>query len=75
MGVFNPVFATYRLARTESGRVARTLAAWAISSSLTVAALTAVWGLLAVAIGPRAAIAAAGALLLATPLLLRSCKP
>ena len=73
MGVFTPVFATVRLARTEGGRVARTLAAWAISSSLTVAALTAVWGVLAAATGPRAAIAAAGALLLATPLLLRSC--
>ena len=57
----------FRLAHTESGRVARTLATWAITSSLTVAALTAVWGLLAVAI--VAAIAAAGALLLAA----RSC--
>jgi hypothetical protein len=35
-----------------------------------VAGLTATWGLLAALAGPRAAIAAAGGLLLATPLLL-----
>ena len=70
VGVFNPVFATYRLEQTPAVRVARTLSAWSVSSSATVAALTALWGLLAGLIGPRAAIAAAGGLLLATPLLL-----
>jgi hypothetical protein len=37
---------------------------------VTIAALTALWGLLASITGPRTAIAIAGALLLATPLLL-----
>ncbi|PSM44908.1 MFS transporter [Streptomyces dioscori] len=69
-GVFNPVLATYRLDHTDSGRVARTLTAWSVSSSAAIAAMTAVWGLLAALIGPRAAIAAAGVVLLATPLLL-----
>ena len=71
MGVFNPVFATYRLEQTpRPDRVARTLSAWSVTSSATIAALTALWGLLAAATGPRTAIAAAGLLLLATPLLL-----
>lgn len=70
VGVFNPVFAAYRLEQTPSDRVARTLAAWSITSNATVAAMTALWGLLAAVTGPRAAIAVAGALLLATPALL-----
>jgi hypothetical protein len=41
-----------------------------VSSSLTIAALTAVWGVLASVAGPRVAIAVAGILLLGTPLLL-----
>ncbi|MFC4468626.1 MFS transporter [Streptomyces xiangluensis] len=70
MGVFNPVYATYRLEQTATDRVARTLSAWSITSKLTVAALTALWGLLAGLTGPRTAIAIAGLLILATPLLL-----
>ncbi len=70
MGVFNPVFATARLELTAPDRIARTLAAWSVTSNATVAALTALWGLLAAVTGPRAAVAAAGGLLLATPLLL-----
>jgi Major Facilitator Superfamily len=70
MGVYNPVYATYRLDHTAKNRVARTLAAWSVSSSLTIAALTALWGVLASLAGPRVAIAAAGILLLGTPLLL-----
>ncbi|MET7621535.1 MFS transporter [Streptomyces sp. NPDC005408] len=69
-GVFNPVYATYRLERTEADRVARTLAAWSVSGKGTTAALTALWGLLAEVTGIRAAIAIAGLLLLTTPLLL-----
>ncbi|MFB6962938.1 MFS transporter [Streptomyces sp. NPDC056309] len=69
-GVFNPVLATYRLHHTDPDRVARTLAAWSVSSSAAIAVLTAVWGLLAAVTSPRIAIAAAGVLLLATPLLL-----
>ncbi|MFE7033141.1 MFS transporter [Streptomyces sp. NPDC057621] len=69
-GVFNPVLATYRLDHTDPGRVARTLTAWSVSSSAAIAAMTAAWGLLAALIGIRAAIAVAGVVLLATPLLL-----
>ncbi|GGY06826.1 MFS transporter [Streptomyces djakartensis] len=69
-GVFNPVFATYRLERTPADRVARTLAAWSATGKATTAAVTALWGVLAGLTGPRTAIALAGALLLTTPLLL-----
>jgi Major Facilitator Superfamily len=70
MGVFNPVSATYRLDHTEKQLVARVLAAWSVSTSLATAALTAVWGVLASLTTPRIAIAVAGILLLATPILL-----
>lgn len=75
MGVFNPVMATYRLDETPPDRVARTLSAWSVTSKLTIAALTALWGLLAAVTGPRTAVAAAGALMLATPLLLPRHRP
>ncbi|MGR4852769.1 MFS transporter [Streptomyces sp. LARHCF252] len=68
--VFNPVFATYRLDRTPAGRVTRTLSAWSATGKATLAAVTALWGLLAGLTGPRTAIALAGALLLTTPFLL-----
>ncbi|MEV7088852.1 MFS transporter [Streptomyces sp. NPDC093085] len=68
--VFNPVLATYRLSHTPPDRMARTLTAWSISTSAAIATLTALWGLLATFTGPRPALAAAGILLLATPLLL-----
>ncbi|MGW6710652.1 MFS transporter, partial [Streptomyces sp. NPDC054956] len=70
MGVFNPVFATYRLERTPGDRVARTLSAWSVTSKATIAALTALWGLLAGITGPRTAIAIAGLVILLTPFLL-----
>ncbi|MEV8211720.1 hypothetical protein AB0P40_43045, partial [Streptomyces sp. NPDC079189] len=69
-GVFNPVCATYRLERTATDRVARTLSAWAVTTKATTALLTAVWGVLGGLLGPRTAIGLAGVLLLATPLLL-----
>jgi MFS family permease len=69
-GVFNPVLATYRLEQIAAGRVARTLSAWSVSSSATTAAMTALWGLLASLTSLRTAIAVAGLLILATPLLL-----
>ena len=75
IGVFNPVSATYRLEHTEKHLVARVLAAWSVSTSLTTAALTALWGVLASLTSPRIAIAAAGVLLLATPLLLPRRPP
>ncbi len=67
--MFNPVLATYRLEQTPPDRVARTLSAWSVTSK-SLAALTALWGVLAGLTGPRTAIALAGVLLLATPLLL-----
>jgi MFS family permease len=70
IGVFNPVLATYRLDQTETNRIARTLSAWSVTSNITIAALTALWGLLASIVGLRTAIAIAGVLLLPTPLLL-----
>ena len=70
IGVFNPLLATSRLEQTAPDRVARTLTAWSISTSAAIAALTATWGLLAAATTPRTAIALAGILLLASPLLL-----
>ncbi|MGC9538105.1 MFS transporter [Streptomyces sp. UG1] len=69
-GVFNPVLATTRLELTPPDRVTRTLSAWSITVKTVTAAMTALWGLLATLTGPRAAIALAGILLLATPLLL-----
>ena len=68
--VFNPLLATRRLDHSAPDRVSRTLAAWSVSSSLIIAALTALWGALATAVGPRAAIGVAGVLILGTPLLL-----
>lgn len=70
IGVFNPVYATYRLENTPADRVTRTLSAWSVSSSATIALLTAVWGVLADATSLRTAIAIAGVLILATPFLL-----
>ncbi len=69
-GVFNPVLATYRLEQTRTDQVARMLSAWSVSTSAAIAALTILWGLLASITGLRIAIAAAGLLMLATPLLL-----
>lgn len=69
-GVFTPVLAAHRLDLTPTDRVARTLTAWSVTAKASLAALTALWGLLAAVVGPRAAIGLAGALLLTTPLLL-----
>ncbi|MEU1686500.1 MFS transporter [Micromonospora sp. NPDC005707] len=70
MSLYNPVLATYRLEHTPTDRIARTLSAWSISSSATIAILSALGGLLAGATSPRTAIAMAGLLILASPLLL-----
>jgi MFS family permease len=68
--IFNAVFAAYRLTSIDDSRQARVLTAWSISTSISIAVVTVVWGLLAQFIGPRAAIALAGVLLLCTPFLL-----
>ncbi|HVW43112.1 MAG TPA: MFS transporter [Amycolatopsis sp.] len=70
IGLFNTVFAAHRLNTSDPGRHARMLTAWSISGSISIAVVTVVWGLLAELTGPRAALALAGILLLATPLLL-----
>ncbi|MEU0152038.1 MFS transporter [Micromonospora fulviviridis] len=70
MSLYNPVLATYRLEHTPRDRIARTLSAWSISSSAAIAILSALGGLLAGATSPRTAIAVAGVLILASPLLL-----
>jgi MFS family permease len=69
--VYNTVLAAFRLEQVPTDRVARTLSAWSISTKISIAATTALWGVLAAATDPRTALAAAGVLLLATPLLLR----
>jgi predicted MFS family arabinose efflux permease len=68
--VFNPVLATYRLEQTPPDRVARVLSAWSVSTRASIAALTALGGLLATFTGPLAAIGIVGGLMLGTPLLL-----
>ncbi len=70
MSLYSPVLATYRLEHTPRDRIARTLSAWSISSSAAIAILSALGGLLADATSPRTAIAVAGVLILASPLLL-----
>ena len=70
MSLFNPVVATFRLKHTAHERLARTLSAWSITTSLTTAGVTILWGLLATVTTPRIAIGVAGLLLLGTPLLL-----
>jgi len=70
MSLYNPVLATYRLEHTPDDRIARTLSAWSISSSASIAVLSALGGLLAEATSPRTAITVAGLLILTSPLLL-----
>ncbi|ODU02270.1 MAG: MFS transporter [Pseudonocardia sp. SCN 72-86] len=69
-GVFNPVLATTRLRLLPDESTVRALTAWSVSTKAAIAAVTALWGLLAAATGPRVAIATAGVLLLVTPVLL-----
>jgi MFS family permease len=70
MSLFSPVLATYRLEHTPQDRIARTLSAWSISGSASIAIFTALGGLLADATSPRTALTAAGLLILVSPLLL-----
>jgi len=70
MSLYSPVLATYRLEHTPNERLARTLSAWSISSSASIAIGSALGGLLAEATSPRTAITVAGLLILASPLLL-----
>jgi Transmembrane secretion effector len=75
LSVFNPLLATYRLDQIPADRIARTLSAWTVTGSASVAVLTAMWGVLASLTSLRIALALAGLLLLATPLLLPRHDP
>ncbi len=76
ISLHNPVVGTYRMQVVDPDRLARVLAAWSVTTSAGIAAVTALWGVLATVTSPRVGIAAAGVLLLATPALLpRRGKP
>jgi MFS family permease len=75
MGLYTPVYATYRLELLGDGHVSRALTAWSITSSATIAVMTGLWGMLATLTSVRIAIAAAGVLLLVTPALLPRERP
>jgi MFS family permease len=70
MSLYSPVLATYRLEHTPKDRIARTLSAWSIGQQASIAVCTALGGLLAGLTSPRTALAIAGLLILASPLLL-----
>jgi MFS family permease len=70
MGLYTPVYATYRLELLGDRHVSRGLTAWSVTSNATIALLTALWGELATLTSARFAIGAAGVLLLTTPALL-----
>jgi MFS family permease len=70
MSLYTPVLATYRLEHTQRDRVARTLSAWSIGQQISIATFTALGGLLANLTSTRTALAVAGLLILASPLLL-----
>jgi MFS family permease len=70
MSLYNPVLATYRLEHTPSHQIARTLSAWSISTSASIAVFTALGGVLADLTSTRTALAVAGLAVLTSPLLL-----
>src|ERR1700744_3140726 len=70
MSLYSPVLATYRLEHTPRHRIARTLSAWSIGQQASIAVCTALGRRVAGAPRPRTALAIAGALILASPLLL-----
>ncbi|MFI1919911.1 MFS transporter [Nocardia sp. NPDC020380] len=73
-GVFIPIFAAYRLEQTPKELAARTLSSWSVTSNLSIAALTVLFGVLASVTSVRTALAVAGIAMLATPLLLRGVR-
>lgn len=70
MSLYTPVLATYRLEHTPRHLVARTLSAWSIGQQASIAALTALAGLLADVTSAHTALTVIGVLILASPLLL-----
>lgn len=75
MSLYSPVLATYRLEQTPRDRAARTLSAWSIGQQASIAAFTALAGLLAGATSAHTALTVAGLLILASPLLLPRREP
>ncbi|BEL03665.1 MFS transporter [Actinoplanes sichuanensis] len=75
MSLYNPVLGTYRLEHTPAPLLARTLTAWAISTGLAIAALSALAGLLADLTSARIGLVVAGVLILVSPLLLIRIPP
>ncbi|GLZ77463.1 MFS transporter [Actinorhabdospora filicis] len=69
-GVFNPVFAAVRLKAIAREHTARVLGAWSVSTKLAQPLFMAAGGVLATLLGTRAALAVAGAIVLATVALL-----
>jgi len=74
-GIYNPVYATYRLQQTPNDRVSRVLSAWSVSSNTSIAVLTALTGVVAQFTTPLTGIGAAGLCLLASPFLLPWKRP
>lgn len=69
-GVFNPAFATYRMAAVADTHLSRVVGAWAMSSKLVQPVCIAAAGLLAATAGIRTAIAVLSAVLLFCAVLL-----
>ena len=69
-GGFNPVLATHRMEATDDGHLSRVLSAWSVSSRVAQPLMTAAGGVLAAAIGTRAALAVLAVLLLGSVALL-----
>ena len=70
MSLYSPVLATYRLQHTPKHLIARTLSAWSIGQQAAIAVFSALGGVLADLTSTRTALAVAGLLILASPLLL-----
>ncbi|MCX5044431.1 MFS transporter [Aldersonia sp. NBC_00410] len=68
--IFTPVSAAYRMNATRDDRQARVLSAWAMGTTMSIAVLTVLWGVLAELTSPRVALALAGILLFGTLFLL-----
>jgi MFS family permease len=68
-GVFNPLFATFRMQATDDAVMSRVYSAWSVSSRTVQPVMIAAGGALAAVTSTRAAIAAAGVLCLASALL------
>lgn len=70
MSLYSPVLAAFRLEQTPAHLITRTLTAWSVGQQASIAVLTALGGVLAGFTSPHTALAVAGLLILASPLLL-----